>query len=95
MLDILSFVRSLAFAVIYGGIEYRYVNRREAGSSPGSYEFFEKPILGAFAPYHVFLLFPLFITSAFATPLTAWADNFFLSVAGRTRPTSGGGRVPS
>lgn len=82
MLDILSFVRSLVFAVIYAGIEYRYVNGREAGSSPGSYEFFEKPILGAFAPYHVFLLFPLFITSAFALPLTAWAGNFFLLVVG-------------
>jgi hypothetical protein len=31
-----------------------------------------------FTPYHVFLLFPLFVAVAFALPLTAWVGNFFL-----------------
>jgi hypothetical protein len=80
LLDPVSLIRSLAFAIIYGGIEYRYVNRREEGDRPAGspYEFFEKPVFGHFAPYHVFMLFPLFVTAAFSLVLTAWVGNFFL-----------------
>ena len=78
MFDLVSFVRSAAVAVVYGGIEYGYVNRKEAEWTRGVEGFFEKPVLGQFTPYHVFLLFPLFVVVAFALPLTAWAGNFFL-----------------
>lgn len=79
MIDFISFVRTSVFALIYGGIEYRYVNRGEAEWTKGVEGFFEKPVFGVFTPYHVFLLLPLFVSVAFALPITAWAGNSFLA----------------
>lgn len=78
MFELVSFTRAVAFAVVYGGIEYRYVNKREVGWVRGGEGFPEKPVLGRFTPYHVFLLLPLFIVVAFVLPLTAWAGNSLL-----------------
>jgi hypothetical protein len=78
LFDFASFVRVSAFALIYGGIEYRYVNRFEADWTREIEGFFEKPVFGVFTPYHVFLLLPLFVSVAFVLPITAWAGNCFL-----------------
>lgn len=78
MFDPLSFIRSIAFAIIYAGIEYRYVNNREEGWTKDGYNFREKPLFALYTPYHVFLLLPLFIAVAFTLPLTAWAGNAML-----------------
>ena len=78
MFDPTSFVRSVAFAVVYAGIEYRYVNRNEAEWTKRMEGFYEKPAFWVVSPYHVFLLLPLFVIAAFALPLTSWAGNTFL-----------------
>jgi hypothetical protein len=72
LFDLTSFVRVVAFAVIYAGIEYRYVNRREVEG------FLEKPLFWVITGYHFFLLLPLFIVASFAPSITAWAGNTFL-----------------
>ena len=82
MFDAASFVRVLAFGIIFAGIEYRYVNRREAEWTKKTEDFYEKPAFWVIAPYHVFLLLPLFIVASFTFPISAWAGNtFFLAVA--------------
>jgi hypothetical protein len=73
-----SFVRAVVFGIIYAGIEYRYVNRSEADWTKKTEGFFEKPVFWVIPPYQLYLLLPLFITAAFALPLTAWAANTFL-----------------
>ncbi len=78
MFDPASFIRATVFAVIYAGIEYRYVNRSEAGWTRQVEGFYEKPAFWVISPYHAYLLLPLFIVAAFALPITAWAANTFL-----------------
>jgi hypothetical protein len=73
-----SFVRIIVFGVIYAGIEYRYVNRREADWTRKTEGFLEKPVFWVISPYHLYLLLPLFVSAAFTLPLTAWAANTFL-----------------
>lgn len=80
MFDPGSFVRVVVFAVIYAGIEYRYVNRYEREPA-GSGVFSEKPVFWVMTPYHVFLLLPMFIVAAYSPSISAWAGNtFFLAV---------------
>lgn len=82
MFDAVSFVRVLAFAIIFAGIEYRYVNRREEDWTKTTQSFNEKPVFWVISPYHAFLLLPLFIVASFSWSITAWAGNtFFLAVA--------------
>ena len=78
MFDAVSFVRVLAFGIVFAGIEYRYVNRREQEWTKKMEEFYEKPAFWVISPYHAFLLLPLFIAAAFTFPITAWAGNTFL-----------------
>src|SRR5215831_14055893 len=78
MFDELSFVRVLAFAVFYAGIEYRYVNRYEKEWTKDAEGFAEKPVFWVITPYHAFLLLPLFIIVSFSPSITAWAANTFL-----------------
>ena len=78
MFDLASFIRVSVFAIIYGGIEYRYVNRSEDEWTKNIEGFIEKPVFGVFTPYHVFLLLPLFVSVSFVLPITAWAGNCFL-----------------
>ena len=78
MFDLTSFVRVVAFAVIYAGIEYRYVNRREGPWTKTAEGFTEKPVFWVIAPYHLYLLLPLFIVVSFAPSISAWAGNTFL-----------------
>jgi hypothetical protein len=78
LLDFSSFVRSFAFAVIYAGIEYRYVNRREEKWTGEVQGFFEKPAVWVISPYQLYLLLPLFVVAGFATSLTSWIGNVFL-----------------
>ena len=78
MFDVASLIRILVFAVIYAGIEYRYVNRYEGEWTKTAVGFSEKPVFWVITPYHAFFLLPLFILAAFALPVTAWAGNTFL-----------------
>ncbi|QQG48056.1 MAG: hypothetical protein HY247_04635 [archaeon] len=78
MFDPVSFVRILAFAVVYAGVEYRYVNRSEAEWTKKVKEFPEKPVFWVIAPYHLYLLLPLFVIVSFTSSITAWAGNTFL-----------------
>jgi hypothetical protein len=81
LLDLTSFVRVVAFGVVYAGIEYRYVNRYEKDWPKSPMGGLEKPVFWAITPYHLYLLLPLFIIVSFATSITAWAGNaFFLAV---------------
>ncbi len=75
MFDAASFLRVVAFAVIYAGIEYRYVNRYEREYTKTAEGFVEKPVFGVFAPYHVYLLLPLFALVAFVPTFTTWVGN--------------------
>ncbi len=71
-----SFARVLAFAVVYAGIEYRYLNRYEKEFPQ------EKPVLGTILPYHTYFLLPVFVIVSYSASITAWAGNvFFLTVA--------------
>ena len=76
MFDLASFVRVVAFSIIYAGIEFRYVNRREEGWTAGGLP--EKPVFWAITPYHLYLLLPLFVIASFDWSITAWAGNAFL-----------------
>ncbi|MBI3859742.1 MAG: hypothetical protein HY296_05850 [Thaumarchaeota archaeon] len=78
MLEFWSLARSLAFAIIYGGIEYRYINRNEAGWTKEVEGFYEKPAFWKISPYQTYLLLPLFIAVGFTLPVSAWAANTFL-----------------
>lgn len=78
MLETQSLIRVIVFSFIYAGIEYRYINRREEEWTGKIEGFYEKSIIWKFSPYHIFLLFPLFITVSFAQPISAWAGNVFL-----------------
>ena len=75
MFDAASFLRVVAFAVVYAGIEFRYVNRYERDYTRTAEGFVEKPVLGVFAPYHVYLLLPLFALVSFVPSFTAWVGN--------------------
>jgi hypothetical protein len=78
LFELLAFIRSAAFAVIFGGIEYRYVNYREEGWTTDGWNFKEKPVFGQYTPYHVFFVMPLFIAVGFTLPLTAWIGDALL-----------------
>ncbi len=78
MIELLSLVRSLAFAILLGGMEYRYVNRREASWTYQTEGFYEKPAFWLISPYQAYLLFPVFIVVALAPSVSAWAGNTFL-----------------
>lgn len=78
MFELWSLIRSLAFAVVYGGIEYRYINRNEAAWTKDVKDFYEKPAFWKVSPYQAYLLLPLFISVAFVMPVTAWAANTYL-----------------
>lgn len=82
MFDLVSFIRVLAFGIIFAGIEYRYVNRREAEWTKKTESFYEKPVFWVISPYHFFLLLPLFIAASFTLSITAWAGNTFLLAVG-------------
>jgi hypothetical protein len=78
LFDPTSFFRVVVFAVIFAGIEYRYVNRRERDlDGPGSV-FSEKPVFSVVTPYHLFLLLPLFVIVSYSPSVSAWAGNTFL-----------------
>lgn len=77
MFDPASFLRVIAFGVIYAGIEYRYVNRHESEWTRTAPGFGEKAVFWVISPYHLYLLLPLFIVVSFAFPVTAWAGNVF------------------
>lgn len=78
MFDPGSFVRVLVFAIIFAGIEYRYVNRREKDWTKTVEGFVEKPAFWVITPYHFYFLLPLFIVASFTLPITAWAGNTFV-----------------
>ncbi len=78
MFDPASFLRVLVFGIIYAGIEYRYVNRREEDGTQTAGGFLEKPAFWVITPYHGYFLLPLFIIAAFTLPITAWAGNTFV-----------------
>jgi hypothetical protein len=78
LLEPFSFLRSLVFAVLFAGIEYRYVNRREKEWTTKVEGFHEKPAFWVISPYHAYLLLPTFVVVAFALPVSAWAGNTFL-----------------
>lgn len=81
MFDPASFLRVVAFGVIYAGIEYRYVNRHEREWTKTAEGFVEKAVFWEISPYHLYLLLPLFVVASFALPITAWAGNvFFVAV---------------
>jgi hypothetical protein len=78
LFDAGSFIRIVAFAVVYAGIEYRYVNRYEREWTKTADGFVEKYVFWVISPYHLLFLLPLFIIVAFAIPVTTWAGNTFL-----------------
>jgi nitrate reductase gamma subunit len=78
LFDAASFLRVVAFAIVFAGIEYRYVNRYEKEWTKTAEGFVEKPVFWVISPYHAFLLLPLFIVASFTLPITAWAGNTFL-----------------
>ncbi len=78
MFDLLSFFKAILAALIYAGIEYRYVNREEAGWTKQIDGFYEKPIFWKYTRYHVYFVLPLFIVISYAGSITAWAGGVFL-----------------
>ena len=78
MFDTASFLRVVVFAIVYAGIEYRYVNRYEREWTKTAEGFSEKPVFWVISPYHAYLLLPLFIVASFSLSVTAWAANTFL-----------------
>ena len=78
MFEPISFVRVVLAAIIYGGIEYRYINRREEDWTKKVEGFLEKPAFGKYSPYQVFFLLPLFAVISHTQSLAAWAGNVFL-----------------
>ena len=81
MFDPGSFVRVAIFAVVYAGIEYRYVNRREQDWTKTMEDFDEKPVFWVISPYHFYLLLPLFVAVSYSPSFTAWAGNVFFLAA--------------
>jgi hypothetical protein len=75
LFDLVSFLRILVFSVIYGGIEYKYVNREEAEWTKKIPGFYEKPLWQKYTPYHVLFLLPLFVVVSFTFSLSAWFAN--------------------
>jgi len=80
LFDTVAFVRVVLFGIVYGGIEYRYVNRYERKWTKTQEEFLEKPVFWVISPYHLYLLLPLFLLVSFTVPITAWAGNVFFLV---------------
>jgi hypothetical protein len=81
LFDPASFVRVTIIAVIYAGIEYRYVNRYEREWTRTAEGFNEKPVFWVITPYHFYLLLPLFVVVSYSSSITAWAGNaLFLAV---------------
>ncbi len=78
MFDPGSFVRVVIFAIVYAGIEYRYVNRREQDWTKKMEDFNEKPVFWVISPYHFYLLLPLFVAVSYSPSITAWAGNVFV-----------------
>ena len=78
MFEPTSFVRVVLAAVIYGGIEYRYINRREEDWTKKVEGFVEKPVFGTYSPYQVYFLLPLFAIISYTQSVSAWAANVFL-----------------
>jgi hypothetical protein len=78
LLELLSFIRSVSFAILFAGIEYRYVNRREVTWKDGVDQEGEKPAFWLISPYQAFLVFPAFVVVALAPSISAWAANTFL-----------------
>lgn len=68
----------MVFSFIFAGIEYRYINRREAEWTTKVEGFYEKNAFWLISPYQAYLLLPAFIVVAFTQPVTAWAANTFL-----------------
>jgi hypothetical protein len=69
----------LLFSIIYGGIEYKYVNREEAAWTKTIPGFNEKPLWKEYTPYHILLLLPLFAVVSFTFSISAWTANVFLA----------------
>lgn len=78
MFDLASFVRVVAFGIIYAGIEYRYVNGFERDWPKTPEGVTEKPVFWVITPYHLFFLLPLFILVSFSPSISAWAGNTFV-----------------
>ena len=78
MFEPVSFVRVVLVGVIYAGIEYRYINRREQEWTKKVEGFYEKAAFGKYSPYQVFFLLPLFVAISYTQSITAWAGNAFL-----------------
>jgi len=78
LLELLSLARSALFAILFAGVEHRYINRREAPWTKEVPGFFEKPAFWLISPYQAYLLFPIFVLVGIASSLTAWAANTFL-----------------
>ena len=77
MFDPASFIRVVAFAIVFAGIEYRYVNRREVGFDRSTGVHDEKALFWVISPYHLFFVLPLFIVASFTFSIGAWAGNTF------------------
>jgi hypothetical protein len=78
LFELVSFFRVIAAAVVYGGIELRYVNRNEADWTRKIDGFYEKPVLWKYTRYHVLFVLPLFIVISYTGQISAWAANVFL-----------------
>ena len=78
MFEPISFIRVVLAAIIYAGIEYRYINRRGEGWTKKVEGFMEKPAFSKYSPYQVFFLLPLFAIISYTQSVTAWAGNVFL-----------------
>ncbi len=78
MFEPVSFVRVFLAAIIYGGIEYRYINRREAEWTKKVEGFQEKEVFEKYSPYQLFFLLPLFVVVSYTGSIAAWTGNVFL-----------------
>jgi len=78
LFESVSFVRVVLAAIVYGGIEYRYVNRREAEWTKKIEGFHEKAIFEKYSPYQLYFLLPLFVVVSYTPSVTAWGANVFL-----------------
>ena len=77
MLELLPLARSVLFAVLFAGIEYRYINRKEVGWKDGLDQEGERPAFWVISPYQLYLLFPIFIVVGFSASVSAWVANTF------------------
>ncbi len=78
MFEPVSFIRVFLAAILYGGIEYRYINRREAEWTKKVEGFDEEPVFEKYSAYQLFFLLPLFVVVSYTASITAWAGNVFL-----------------